>query len=316
MWQARRRFIRRQTPSQIRIPPGWYHSEEPLAPWLSDPHEILSIATTPIAPIDAPGNQAACPSEIPKAGVDAIGTRGIYVWLGTASRTFAASPIPRPTSFARAPWNDLCPLGDGAVSQGLVYEDAGREIVVSVVIGAKATRQQRTELYSMLDSMQLDRPPNPPGLSPQECIAGNKNIDTIPGLAAGSINQARTFGVVPGRRGVVTFGQPTPVGDYLKIVWVLRNPPATDHIEIIGHSLTTGTRVQWATVLADDRVVAEPRLVEPTQGLDTPTAKDPWVSFPAAVLFPSDGCYQFTAQLADGTEIGRLQTYYSRTRSG
>ena len=204
----------------IRIPSGWHSSEKPLAPWLADPHEMLSVATAPIAPIDAPGNQAACPSEIPKAGVNAIGRNGIYVWIGGASKAFNSTPIPRPTSFASAPWHGLCALGNGSHTEGLTFEEFGRSIVISVVVGATASDRQQSDLYAMLDSMEVQRVPGADSgacRSEAKCIAGNETIVSIPNLSSGSINAARTFGVVPGSRGLLTLGTATPIGDLHRI---------------------------------------------------------------------------------------------------
>ena len=138
----------------IDIPAGWFRSERPLAPWLHSPHEILSIATVPVAPSRLPGNQAACPSEIPKVAVDAIGRDGaylgIYEWI-RGEGSYGTEP--RPEHAALLHWVRECPLPNGVTALGATFTDGNRDFTVHMVLGADAGAL-RAEIYAALDSFR------------------------------------------------------------------------------------------------------------------------------------------------------------------
>ena len=139
----------------IEVPVGWFRSVRPLAPWLHSPHEILSIATVPVAPSTQPGNQAACPSEIPKVAVDAIGRDGAYVgiyeWI-RGEGSYRAEPRP---GHAALPWVRECPLPNGVTAFGATFTDGNRDFTVHMVLGADAGGL-RSEIYAALDSFRPD----------------------------------------------------------------------------------------------------------------------------------------------------------------
>lgn len=140
----------------IEIPVGWFRSEQPLEPWLHSPHEILSIATAPVSPSPLPGNQAACPSEIPKVAVDAIGRDGaylgIYEWI-RGEGSYGTEP--RPAHAALLDWVRECPLPNGIVALGATFTDGNRDFTVHMVLGADAAAR-RSEIYAALDSFHPD----------------------------------------------------------------------------------------------------------------------------------------------------------------
>ncbi len=140
----------------ITIPAGWYRAEQPLAPWLVSPHEILSLATVPLAPIPLDGNQAACPSEIPKAAVQHLGPDDAYLWIGEwipGEGTYTAEP--RPPASAALHWQHECPLPDGITATGATFRDQNRDFTVHLVLGGHASAR-RTQLYAILDSFHPD----------------------------------------------------------------------------------------------------------------------------------------------------------------
>jgi hypothetical protein len=143
----------------LPIAAGWQRSSGPLAPWLTNPRERLSLATVPTEPIDAPGNQAVCPSEIPRAGVERLRADDVYLWLGEYSppgNPLFANPNPRPKTFAKAGWSPLCELGGGLTAEGFTFSDGGREFHVTVVLGADVPADRRAALYATLDGLQFD----------------------------------------------------------------------------------------------------------------------------------------------------------------
>jgi hypothetical protein len=138
----------------IAIPPGFMRSHGVLEPWLYSPHEILSLATVPLAPL--PGspdvNQAACPSEIPKVAVDGIGSTGaflgIYEWIrGQGLYTTE----PRPAHASELQWREGCPLPNGTTVSIATLRDGNRDFTVAIVLGRLA-QDARTRLYEVLDS--------------------------------------------------------------------------------------------------------------------------------------------------------------------
>ncbi len=140
----------------IEIPVGYFRSEQPLEPWLVSPHEILSVATAPVIPSPLPGNQAACPSEIPKVAVDAIGRAGaylgIYEWI-RGEGIYGTEP--RPARAALLHWRPECPLPNGITAFGATFTDGNRDFTVHMVLGADATAR-RAQIYAALDSFHPD----------------------------------------------------------------------------------------------------------------------------------------------------------------
>jgi hypothetical protein len=138
------------------LPPGWYASASPTAPWLTSPHEVMSFATAPIeGSADDGRNRAACPSEIPEVGVDAARPRGAFVWIGDLAGGATHAPAAaRPRSFAGADWHALCEL-PGVETRGTTFRESGRELVVTVVVGEDAPADVRRQVDDLLDSVEV-----------------------------------------------------------------------------------------------------------------------------------------------------------------
>ncbi len=140
----------------VVLPDGWYRSRVPTAPWLHSPREVLALADAPIADVPHDGaNHAACPSEIPEAGVDAARTGGAFVWIGDLSGGATFDPPPeRPRSVADAAWRPLCAL-EGMETRGTTFTEGGRDLIVSVVIRADAPPEVRRQVDELLDSVSV-----------------------------------------------------------------------------------------------------------------------------------------------------------------
>jgi Protein of unknown function (DUF4232) len=168
----------------IRIPHAWFRTKRPLEPWLYSPHEILSLATVPLAPSPLPGNQAACPSEIPKVAVDAIGPEGaylaIYEWI-PGEGIYTAEP--RPAHAAALHWAPECPLPNGLTARGATFRDGKRDFSVSMILGANAA-DRRAEIDDALDSFRPDT--SPPSVQPVTTTA-----PTLPSSGSCTATQLR-----------------------------------------------------------------------------------------------------------------------------
>jgi hypothetical protein len=142
---------------QVTIPSGWHRATEPIMPWLVSPRELLAVATSPLAPVDAPGNQSVCPSEIAKAGVDAVGADGVYVWLGEwvpSAEPFGTLTSARPEHFADAKWEPFCEL-PGLTTRGYTFSDQNLDFTVQLVFTADTPPERISEAYGLLDSLEF-----------------------------------------------------------------------------------------------------------------------------------------------------------------
>jgi len=137
----------------IGIFDGWRPSSGTLAPWLHSPHEILSLATVPLAPSSLPGNQAACPSEVPKVVVEGIGHDGafvgIYEWI-KGEGVYSAEPWPAGGA-GSLHWGPGCRLATGAPVQIATFTRNGRDFSVTKVLGPGAVSAD-AEIDAMLNS--------------------------------------------------------------------------------------------------------------------------------------------------------------------
>ncbi len=162
--------------ASIDVPPGWYVTAKPLAPWLSSPFELFSIATTPLEPAPPvsvdPGlctpataqtllpvegcdtNQAACPSEIPLVAVDGIDPDGAYLWIGQW-RGGIYEPAPRPSTFDGLELHALCALPRGLRAYGGAFRDGATDFEVTIMFGPDAPAARRAEINRMLDSLRF-----------------------------------------------------------------------------------------------------------------------------------------------------------------
>ena len=118
------------------------------------PFEVFSIATSPLEPSPLPGNQAACPSEIPQVAVDGIAPDGAYLWIGEW-RGGLYEPGPRPSTFDGVKLPGLCPLPRGLQAYGGVFRDGTTDFNVTMIFGPDASPARRAEINRMLDSLRF-----------------------------------------------------------------------------------------------------------------------------------------------------------------
>jgi hypothetical protein len=140
--------------ASVEVPAGWHVTTKPLAPWLYSPFELFSIATSPLEPAPLPGNQAACPSEIPQVAVDGIAPDGAYLWIGEW-RGGLYEAAPRPSAFDGTKLNDLCALPRGLKAYGGAFRDGATDFEVTMMFGPDAPPARRAEINRMLDSLRF-----------------------------------------------------------------------------------------------------------------------------------------------------------------
>jgi hypothetical protein len=142
----------------VALPPGWRLATESLTPALSDPREILSAGTFPLA-----YRPSAC-NHMPTGALRAIGPGDGFVTVEERGRGGSTVGFPaRPASFggtAEQRSGDVAAcLGDGsrAHEYWIPFRDAGRRFYALVVLGPRASRQTKEEAFAILDRLRFER---------------------------------------------------------------------------------------------------------------------------------------------------------------
>ena len=143
---------------RVSVPPGWHRAERSLSPSLTDPVEILTVATFPL-----PGERGICRSLAaipPDQALVSVQERG------RAARRDPTFP-PRPASFepdpklpGRSTW-PYCLRGDVRAPIPMLdywfgFRDAGRAFHVLVGIGRKTPAEVRRDAFRILDTLRFD----------------------------------------------------------------------------------------------------------------------------------------------------------------
>lgn len=142
----------------IDVPQGWYTSAEPLAWWLHSPFELFSVSTVPLGQSRHDvGNDAACPSEIPRVAVEGLPDDGAYLWIGEwrpGEGTY--QPSPRPTFGDGIVLRPGCDLPRGQKAYLGVYRDGTHDYSVTYVLGKDAPPARKADIARMLNSLRFD----------------------------------------------------------------------------------------------------------------------------------------------------------------
>ena len=146
----------------LELPSGWTRASGKITPQITDPLEILTVATFSIAGADPqgmcePGSRPALP---------AFTARDALVTLQESGRgALRINPLshpPRPERFRPENFPDGstftdCFVGDLAVEDHWFgFADAGRAFHVLVIIGRAAPIHVRDEAWSILDRLRFD----------------------------------------------------------------------------------------------------------------------------------------------------------------
>jgi hypothetical protein len=144
---------------EVSLPSTWQLSTETLTPRLTDPREVLSAGTFPLA-----FGKGSC-SHVPAGALQTMGSADGFVSVQERGRAPGSSWSdfpPRPEHFADeavAERGDIAGcLGDrpGLLEFWLPFTDAGRHFYAMVVLGADAPPQVRTQAFEVLDSLRFD----------------------------------------------------------------------------------------------------------------------------------------------------------------
>jgi hypothetical protein len=146
----------------LQLPSGWIRTSGKITPQITDPLEILTVATLPIAGADPrgvcePGSQPALPAFTAQDALVTLQESG-----RGALRINRLSHPPRPDRFRPEHFPDgstftNCFVGDVAVEDHWFgFADAGRAFHVLVIIGRAAPKQVRDEAWSILDRLRFD----------------------------------------------------------------------------------------------------------------------------------------------------------------
>ena len=146
----------------VKLPAGWTRAAAKLTPEISDPLEILTVATFPIAepgPYDAcgPGSRPALDAF---TGTDALVTVQESGRGALRINYLSHPPRPdhfRPEDFPHGSTFTDCFVGDVHVEDHWFgFADAHRAFHVLVIIGRGASADVRREAWEILDSLRFD----------------------------------------------------------------------------------------------------------------------------------------------------------------
>jgi hypothetical protein len=139
---------------QVSYPSSWHRANRSLTPHLSDPHEILTVATGPL-PVGGPR----C-AQVPVSALEAVGPTGALVSIQERAPATADGGFPpRPARFGfRAERLEISAcLASRArpLIEMVPFSDRGRHFYALVAIGRAATRKTRDEALRVLDSLRF-----------------------------------------------------------------------------------------------------------------------------------------------------------------
>ena len=138
----------------VALPPGWQRAETSLTPHLTDPREVLSVATFPLPP----PRREDC-AHMPVSALEDLGPRDALITLQERGRGGTAFPA-RPERFGPD-------LGGPSEAGGCAararfrdhwfgFAEHGRGFHVLVAFGPEATAATQEETWGVLDSLRVD----------------------------------------------------------------------------------------------------------------------------------------------------------------
>jgi hypothetical protein len=142
----------------VLVPDGWQVADQAINTWVTDPREILAMATYPLRP----GGHAVIDGQVPSNAMDDLGPNDLFIWV---NESMPGGDGQRPVQFSP---KSICPdkncvegrsLGiEGARAWWYYFADHGREVYVFVAMGEDAyTDPSRADqAWEILDSLTFD----------------------------------------------------------------------------------------------------------------------------------------------------------------
>jgi hypothetical protein len=153
---------------RVRFPPGWHRATRNLTPSITDPVEILTVATFPFRARDILCGTAGALARVrPDGALVTIQERGIGAYGGP---DFPPRPVrfrPDPRLPGRSEWPYCAAIRPGRrqwmpirpapmLDYYFGFGDAGRAFHVLVAIGRTAPEGVRHQAFQILDSLRFD----------------------------------------------------------------------------------------------------------------------------------------------------------------
>jgi hypothetical protein len=141
----------------VRLPPGWHRAERSLTPHLSDPREVLAVATYPLHYRDIGCSHVASSALEDLRPTDAFvtlqerGRNPRSSWRGFPRRPARFGPGLGTPSAARE-----CVPSARLVDHWFGFSDHGRHFHVDVAFGPKASAKTRRDAWDVLNTLKVD----------------------------------------------------------------------------------------------------------------------------------------------------------------
>ena len=141
----------------VELPPGWQRASVSLTPDLTDPREVLSVATFPLR------YRATRCNHIAGSALEDLGPRDAFVTLLERGldpgSTWAGFP-PRPAHFGPGLGGpseaSACVPSAHFTDHWFGFTDGGRHFHVDVAFGPEAPEAVRRQAWGILDSLRID----------------------------------------------------------------------------------------------------------------------------------------------------------------
>jgi hypothetical protein len=144
----------------VDVPVGWSVSPVPINTWVTDPREILAMATYPLRP----GGEGAIDAQVPSRALDDLGPNDMFIWVPERDGADASYPR-RPASFSPVAvcsgYAD-CEQGRALGLEGIrawwyYFRDGDHGVYVFVGMGETAYQDQARsrEAWEILDSLRF-----------------------------------------------------------------------------------------------------------------------------------------------------------------
>jgi hypothetical protein len=137
----------------VELPPGWHRASEPLTPNLTDPREVLAVATFPLR-----YRETGC-AHIAGSALENLAPAGAFVTL--LERGYGEDRFPpRPAKFGPGLGGpseaSACVPGARFTDHWFEFSDGGRLFHVDVAFGPDTPEEVRRQAWAILDGLRVD----------------------------------------------------------------------------------------------------------------------------------------------------------------